>query len=143
MKVLFDTSVLVPAFIATHSQRTICVPWLEKVQSGEIQGCIATHTLAELYAVLTRLPLKPKISAQLAQRLIQENTSTFEVIVLENSDYQCTIARMVKLNITGGGIYDGLIAQAALNAKVDRLLTLNVKHFIRQEEPIASIVQTP
>ncbi len=32
---------------------------------------------------------------------------------------------MVSLNLPGGGIYDALIAQAALKANVDRLLTLN------------------
>lgn len=50
---------------------------------------------------------------------------------------------MVGLNLPGGGIYDALIAQAALKGNVDRLLTLNPNDFVRLGEDIASLVQTP
>lgn len=50
---------------------------------------------------------------------------------------------MVELNLPGGGIFDMLIAQAALEVKADRLLTLNAKHFTRIGEPITSIVHVP
>jgi hypothetical protein len=50
---------------------------------------------------------------------------------------------MVNLNLTGGGIYDALIAQAAIKADAAILLTLNPKHFIRLGEPIANCVQEP
>lgn len=62
---------------------------------------------------------------------------------LTAEDYQTTIARMVSLNLPGGEIYDVLIAQAALKANVDRLLTLNPNDFVRLGENIASLVQTP
>jgi hypothetical protein len=35
---------------------------------------------------------------------------------LRTEDYQATISKMVSLNLPGGGIYDGLIARAALKA---------------------------
>ena len=47
------------------------------------------------------------------------------------------------LNLPGGGIFDALIAQAALKASVDRLLTLNPKHFTRLSEAIALLVLMP
>jgi hypothetical protein len=50
---------------------------------------------------------------------------------------------MVTLNISGGGIFDALIAQAALKAAVDRLLTLNPNHFIHLGEALANLVQVP
>jgi predicted nucleic acid-binding protein len=50
---------------------------------------------------------------------------------------------MVKFQLTGGGIFDALIAQAALKAKVDCLITLNPKDFTRLGEEIAPIVQVP
>ncbi|NJO96992.1 MAG: type II toxin-antitoxin system VapC family toxin [Pleurocapsa sp. CRU_1_2] len=70
MKVLFDTSVLVAAFEVSHSRHSVCLPWLQRAQEKEIDGYLSTHTLAELYSVLTRLPVRPPISPPLAQRLV-------------------------------------------------------------------------
>lgn len=50
---------------------------------------------------------------------------------------------MVHLNLTGGSIYDALIAQAASKAKVDMLLTLNPNHFTRLRDTIAERVHVP
>jgi predicted nucleic acid-binding protein len=50
---------------------------------------------------------------------------------------------MVSLNLPGGGIFDALIAQAALKANVDQLLTLNPKHFNRLSQTVASLVRVP
>lgn len=68
MKVLFDTSVLVAAMLAEHPRHPESLPWLQRVQVKEIAGFVSTHTLAELYAVLTRLPRTPRINPGLAQR---------------------------------------------------------------------------
>lgn len=46
---------------------------------------------------------------------------------------------MATLNLPGGGIFDAVIAQAALKAKVDILLTLNPNHFTRLGNEIANI----
>lgn len=50
---------------------------------------------------------------------------------------------MVALKLPGGGIFDALIAQAALKAEVDALFTLNPKHFTRLGPVIAQITQVP
>lgn len=143
MNVLFDTSVLVAALIADHPKHSESLPWLLRVKAETIQGFISTHTLAELYAVLTRLPLSQTIAPEIALRLIAENLDKLQKVVLTAEDYQTTLARLVKLNIIGGSIYDGLIAQAALKVKVDILLTLNPKHFNRLGDDVAKLVQVP
>ena len=143
MRVLFDTSVLIPAIVTRHDQHAICWRWLEDARSDQFQGVVSTHTLAELYSVLTRLPYRPVISPAIAQRQIRENLQGFEKVALEVNDYDAAIDRMVTLNLPGGGIFDALIAQAAVKASVDVLLTLNPKHFVRLGEEISSIVQVP
>jgi len=50
---------------------------------------------------------------------------------------------MVSLNLPAGGIYDQLIAQAALKAGVDVLLTLNPNNFTRLGEDVRQLVQLP
>lgn len=143
MKVLFDTSVLVAAFIADHPRHTDSLPWLQRVQAEEIAGFISAHTIAELYAVLTRLPRQPRISPALAQRLLKENLNRFHIVIPTTEDYQETVARMVSLNLPGAGIYDALIAQAAIKAEVDVLLTLNPNDFSRLGEYVAQLVRLP
>jgi predicted nucleic acid-binding protein len=48
---------------------------------------------------------------------------------------------MVSLNLPARGIYDGLIAQAALKAGVDVLLTLNPNNFTPLGEDVRQLVQ--
>jgi predicted nucleic acid-binding protein len=142
MKYLFDTSVLVAAMMSGHSSYNVCLPLLQRAQTRQIVGFISTHTLAELYSVLTRIP-QTKITPDLAQELIRDNLQTFEFVSLGAEDYTAAIDLMVRNRIPGGGIFDALIAQAALKADVDVILTLNAKHFIRLGTAIAQKVQEP
>jgi len=93
---------------------------------------VASHTLAELYAVLSTLPLKPRISSSVAWRLIKENIqSTGKVISLTPVEYSSTIKSLSDKGLTGGITYDALIAKVAQKARVEKLLTLNIDHFKR------------
>ena len=143
MKVLFDTSVLVAVAIEEHPKNSESLLWLRRVKTEVIEGFISTHTLAELYATLTRLPRRPRIKPESAQQLLEENLKQFNRVVLTAEDYQETIALMVSLNLPGAGIYDALIAKSALKAGADVLLTLNPNDFTRLGEDIAKLVQVP
>ncbi|MGK7928465.1 MAG: type II toxin-antitoxin system VapC family toxin [Spirulina sp.] len=143
VNVLFDTSILIAAFVKVHPKHAPYSEWWQKATREEIDGIICTRTLGELYSVLTRLPIRPQISPTLAQQLIQENLKTFEVIPLTSEDYQIAIAQMIELNLTGGGIYDALIARVADKIEIDRILTLNPNHFTRLSEAIARRVSVP
>ncbi len=50
---------------------------------------------------------------------------------------------MVQLDLPGGGIFDTLIAQAALEINASQLLTLNPKHFTRISPTVANLVKVP
>ena len=78
-----------------------------------------------------------------AQRLIDENLLSFTAIPLTADDYQKAISLMVRLNFPGGGIFDTIIAQAALKAKADTILTLNPNHFTRLGKDISQRVKVP
>ncbi|MBI5811606.1 MAG: PIN domain-containing protein [Meiothermus silvanus] len=143
MKLLFDTSSLVAAFVQSHPAHTAAWEWLEQTLEGVHDGAVATHTLAELYAVLTRLPLRPAIPPSVALQLIEENLRGFQTIALSVADYRAVLQRLEKLNLVGGAIYDALIAQAALKAKAERLLTLNPSHFLRLGHDVEAVVLLP
>jgi predicted nucleic acid-binding protein len=61
MKVCFDTSTLVAALLQQHPHHAIAFPSLQAVKAGTVQGHLTTHGLAELFATLTALPLKPRL----------------------------------------------------------------------------------
>ncbi len=143
MKVLFDTSVIVAASLSQHPSHAPCFIHLQAAKLAQIKGYLSTHSLAELYSVLTRMPSQPRISPQDAKRVIENHLQYLETVVLEQADYQAAIAQMTALNLPGGGIFDALIAQAALKSAADRLLTLNPNHFTRLSAELAQIVYVP
>lgn len=144
MKVLFDTSVLVAAMVQPHPMHDRALPWLRRAKAGECDFVVASHTLAELYAVLTTLPVTPRISPGAAWRLIHENVETIATVVsLSASEYGATIKRIAELGLSGGVIDDALIAQAAQKAGVGRLLTFNPEDFTRVWPEGATVLRVP
>ena len=68
MKIVPDTSVMVPSFLKTHENHTRVMPWIQRIVSGELTAVWAAHSVAETYSVITRLPapmcLTPEICVE-------------------------------------------------------------------------------
>lgn len=62
---------------------------------------------------------------------------------MTEDDYYQIIENMVNLKLSGGAIYDNLIAHSALKIGFDNILTLNAKHFLRLGNHIAELVEVP
>ena len=132
MKAFADTSVLVAAMVESHPAHGRAFPWLKRAKSKEFELVVCTHTLAELYAVLTTLPVRPRLGPDIARRLIRDNVETVATIIeLRTKDYVTVLDGQTSLGLTGGAIYDALAAHAAQKAGVDKLLTLNESDFRR------------
>jgi predicted nucleic acid-binding protein len=124
--------VLLAAMLEQHRDHGRCLPWLQRAQRGALELQVAAHSIAELYAVLSSYPTRPRISTAAAARLIRENViATASVIALTGTDYAAVISRLAERSLPGGVVYDALIAQAALKAGADRLVTLNPRDFQR------------
>lgn len=132
MKVLLDTSVLVSALVPAHEHHARCLPWLSRSVSREIRAFVASHSLTELYAVLTVLPLRPRISPDVAARLIEESvTKHARLVGLEPGEVAELVRDAAGWGLSGGVVHDALIAGVARKARVDLLVTLNVADFRR------------
>lgn len=130
--ILFDTSVLVAGFVASHSKHHQSLAWLKRAIAKEFTLAVSTHSLAECYAVLTRLPLSPKISPSIAKVLIEENIVKIgKIVSLTSSDYLNIIKEITGLGLTGGVIYDAVTFKAAKKIKAHTILTLNLRDFQR------------
>ncbi len=114
MKVLFDTSVIVAASLPQHPSHAPCFAQLQAAKLLKIHRCLSTHSLAEVYSFLTRMPSQPRMSPTEAKTLIERCLQYLEAIPLQTADYQSAIAQVTALKLPGGGIFDALIAQAAL-----------------------------
>jgi predicted nucleic acid-binding protein len=132
MKILFDTSVLVAAIVEPHPLHAPAIRWLKRARAKEFDMLIAGHTLAELYAVLTTLPISPKITPGIAGHLIHSDVETLaKMVSLSPLEYSSVVKRMVDLGLSGGVIYDAIIAKAANKSGVDHVLTFNIDDFKR------------
>lgn len=132
MNVLFDTSVLVASMVKSHPAHARASLWHRQGLRGEIGFLVCAHTILELYAVLTRMPLTPRMAPSIAWRLIRENVVTrCRLVSLSGEDYGDLVAAVSSMGISGAVVYDALLARAAEIAEVDVLLTLNPADFRR------------
>jgi len=131
MKVLLDTSVLIAAVIAKHDSHTKAFTILERVQNRKEEGFVAAHSLAEMYAILTKLPPPFRHSPEQALLSIEENVlKHFRIASLTGTDYASLIREAAVAGIQGGTIYDAVLLKSAGKVDPDRIYTLNLKHFL-------------
>jgi predicted nucleic acid-binding protein len=130
MRIFFDSSVLVAASSRGHPNHLEAFPALRRVASGQDKGVISTHSIAEVYAVLTRLPVEPRIHPREAARIVTENLLPhFEVVPLDRDDYSAALSMVEHGGWVGARIYDALLLRCAAKRSVDRIYTFNLRDF--------------
>ena len=140
MKRFFDTSVLIPAFYKFHIHH---VPSARVfLESSKETSFCALRTLGEVYAVLTGLPVRPRITGPDAIAIVQQILDRLTVIALSEQEYVSTL-RNISATIVGGAAYDALISHCAVKSGADVLFTWNTQDFIRFGPDIACLVKTP
>ena len=106
-------------------------------------ACCAAHSLAELYATLTRLPGKRGLDVDQALWSLDSVAERLELISLEPIEYRHAIREAANNGIVGGTIYDALLGQCARKARASTIYTWNVAHFRMLGTDIAEKVRTP
>jgi predicted nucleic acid-binding protein len=61
MKALLDSSTLIAAMLPDHVHHGPAFAWLSQAKVRAFEFVVSAHGLAEVYAVLTRLPRTPPI----------------------------------------------------------------------------------
>jgi predicted nucleic acid-binding protein len=136
VRIFLDSSVLVAAVLGDHEHHHRAFVVLDRVQNSKDEGFIAAHSLAEMYATLTRLPLPFRHSPREALLSLEENVlRCFRVLALSAADYVSTVRDAASKEIRGGTTYDALIFKAALKARVERVYTFNTRHFEAIADP--------
>jgi predicted nucleic acid-binding protein len=144
VRVLLDTSVLVVAVVEAHPMHNVALPWLQRAKAQSDEGLVAAHSIAELYSVLTKLPLRPRIAPSVAVEVIERDVlDILEVVTLSADDYRAVIKQLAEMGITGGVIYDGLIVRAAQETGAEQIVTLNQADFQRIAPALTDRIISP
>ena len=143
MKVFLDTNVLVSAVVQQHESHARSLAVLERVQNEKDEGFVSGHSLAETYAVLTKLPPPLRHTPEQALLSIEENiVKYFKVTALTGQEYSALIREVALAGIQGGTVYDAVLLKCALKSEAEKIFTLNVRHFsnIAPQNAAAKIV---
>ena len=129
MKAFFDTSVLVAAFYGDHSRQAACLRLLEDA-SKKTHFC-AAHAVAELYAVMTRLPVRPRITPEQGLLFVENVRDYFSVVTLSAAEQFEAAAEAARRGLGGAKVYDLLTLKCAVKAGAERVYTLKLSEFAR------------
>lgn len=100
-----DASVLVAALASWHEHHSAAAP--------AIPGCaLIGHTAFELVSVLTRLPEPHRIEGSIVATFLDDSFSD-PPLMLPAAELRALPRHLVELGVTGGAVYDGLIAATA------------------------------
>jgi predicted nucleic acid-binding protein len=141
MRDFLDTSVFIAAFWRGHPQHEASLGLL--AAAGKKHTSCALHTLAEVYAGMTALPVKHVIPADQALLFVQEIRERCTLVTLDEAEYYATLAQAADRELTSGQIYDALLLSCVMKVKAQNIYTWNLKHFRTIAPGLASRIRTP
>ena len=102
LKIIFDSSALIAAFIESHPKHKSALSFLSRANNRECELFVSAHTILEVYSVLTSAPFRPKITSAIAKQLIENNIKAFaKIIYLSDKDYFKIIEKMCSSGLIG------------------------------------------
>ncbi len=141
MKEFFDTSVLVAAFWGGHRDHAASIKLLGA--ANKKQSACAMHTLAEVYAAMTALPIRPILPPEQVMLFVEEVRDRLTLVPLDESEYFETIQQAANAGFTSGRVYDALLLRCAVKVKAQAVYTWNLKHFQTIAPGLAARIRTP
>jgi predicted nucleic acid-binding protein len=139
--IFLDTSVLIATAQVSHERhRPSRELWNQCVQHS---SAISTHTIAEVYNVLTAMPPALRLAPRDAVLTVETFLQRLTPITLTGDEYMETLHRTANLGHSGGRIYDALILACARRVQAERIYTWNMKHFQMVAPDLAERIVTP
>ena len=90
--------------------------------SRQTAGC-GIHSLAEVYAVMTALPVRPSLAPEQVYFFVEQIPQRLAVIALQQTDYLRTIRQLSDRRLASGRIYEALLLACARKSKAETIYT--------------------
>jgi predicted nucleic acid-binding protein len=133
--------VLVPVFVGEHPHHLESAALFLGCEA-EHASC-AVHSLAEVYATLTRLPAPHRASPEQAIQCVRRIVGRFRLVGLDGEATLAVLEMMASQQISGGTTYDSLIAACAVKSGAARIYSWNIRHFERFGPEVAGRLVRP
>lgn len=141
MKAFLDTSVLVATFYGDHERHPPSIDLF--LRFGKKDACCSAHSLAEVYATLTGMPAKRRVSGDEALLFLDNIRERLTLVALDEQEYFQVAEACAAAGLASGAIYDAILGHCALKARAAAIYTWNPKDFLRLSPAIASRVKDP
>lgn len=141
MKEFFDSSVFVSAFWNGHASHAASLQILSRATRKK--SFCALHSLAEVYATMTALPVREVIPPEQALLFIEAIRERCTLVALDESDYARVLQQVAENGFANGRIYDALLLRCAAKVNADLIYTWNLKHFRAIDSSLASKLRSP
>jgi predicted nucleic acid-binding protein len=141
VKAFLDTSVLVATFYADHEHHAPSIDLF--LRFGRKDACCGAHSLAEVYATLTAMPGKRRVSGDEAMLFLGDVRERLTLVALDEEEYFQMAQDCAAAGLASGAIYDALLGRCALKANARAIYTWNSKDFMRLPAAISRRVKTP
>ncbi len=139
--IFLDTSVLIAVAQVSHVHHG---PSRALWATCTVQETAAsTHTLAEVYNVLTAMPPGLHLAPRDAVLAIETFLRRLMPVALTAEEYMETLRGTAALGHSGGMIYDALHLACARKVKAETIYTWNVRHFQMVGPDLAERIVTP
>jgi predicted nucleic acid-binding protein len=141
VKVFLDTSVLIATFYTQHEYHRASIKLFLSLKRGD--GYCGSHSLAEIYSVLTGRSGKERITGNEAMLFIGDVNERLAQVSLTGLEFLEALRAAAALRLAGGAIHDAILGHCALKSEAEAIYTWNQKDFIRLGTEIAHRVKTP
>ncbi len=115
MKAFLDTSVLVATFYADHEHHLPSIDLF--LRFGKKGACCGAHSLAEVYATLTSMPGKRRVSGDEALLFLGDIRERLTLVALDEQEYLRMAEASAAAGLASGAVYDAILGHCALNRR--------------------------
>ena len=139
MSALLDTSVVLASLDPDEPHHLAC----DRLIAARGHS-LYVHALAEVFSVLTGGRASRRLRPATAVALLKNSVLPYvRTVGLAGKDAMAALAECEARGVRGGAVYDFLHLAAARKARVDRLLTLNVRNFQALWRPGDPRIESP
>jgi predicted nucleic acid-binding protein len=141
MRAFLDTSVLVATFYADHEHHPQSMDLFLRYRRDDV--CCGAHSLAEVYATLTGMPGKWRVSGDEALLFLSDIRERLTLVALDEDEHFQMAQASAETGLMGGAMYDAILGRCALKADARVIYTWNTTDFLRLPSEIRSRVKSP